>query len=398
MFAIRRGRPIIVVAAVLVLALVGAGLWQALRDPGTKRITAFFTTAVGVYPGSDLRMLGVRVGTIDSVRPEGRQVRVTMTLDHGVAVPATAAAVVVAPSIVADRYIQLTPAYTGGPQIASGAVITSDHTATPVELDQLYDSIRKLTAALGPNGANGKGALSDALNVGAANLGGNGKKFGQMIEQFGKANKTLSGSSDNLFATIDNLQKFTTMLKDNDGQVRLAEQQLAQVSGFLADDRDDLAAALRELDAALHKIRPFIQNNRRLLKSNVDKLSSITQVLVNERKSLAEALDIQPLAADNLLGTYDPATQTLMGRANLNELTMGAGAIPASAPAAALSAGGVSAPVCAVAGASAASLASLCRQVRTGNLAPVSAAPPGSLPPLPLPPVGPVYGSVKAGR
>lgn len=51
----------------------------------------------------------MRVGKVDTVRPEGRQVRVTMTVDHGVAVPAGAIAVVVAPSVVADRYIQLSP-------------------------------------------------------------------------------------------------------------------------------------------------------------------------------------------------------------------------------------------------------------------------------------------------
>jgi phospholipid/cholesterol/gamma-HCH transport system substrate-binding protein len=363
-----RARRIIGVVLVLALALGGAGVWYVSRDDGTKRITAYFTTAVGVYPGSDLRVLGVKVGTIDAVRPEGRQVRVTMTVNRDVAVPASAAAVVVAPSIVADRYIQLTPSYTGGPRIASGAVIPASRTATPVELDQLYDSIRKLTAALGPNGANKKGALSDALDVGAANLGGNGEKFGTMIEQFGKANKTLAGSSNDLFGTIDNLQKFTTMLRDNDGQVRLAQQQLAEVTGFLAADRDDLAAALRELAAALKKVKVFISSNRALIRSNVNKLSSITQVLVDQRKSLAEALDIQPLAADNLLNAYDPVTRNLVGRGDLNEISMGPG-VPKAAPA----------------------------------VAPVPAEKLAAMPPLPLPPVGPVYGGAapgakKAGR
>ena len=62
-----------------------------------------------------------------------------LTLDHGVKVPAGAGAVVVAPSVVADRYIQLTPAYTGGPRLGDHAVIPATRTATPVEIDQLYD-------------------------------------------------------------------------------------------------------------------------------------------------------------------------------------------------------------------------------------------------------------------
>ncbi len=53
------------------------------------------------------------------------------------------------------------------------------------------------------------------------------------------------------------------------------------------------------------------------------RLAAITGVLVKERASLAEALDDAPLAADNLLGAYDPAHHTLDGRGDLNELSMG---------------------------------------------------------------------------
>lgn len=319
-------------AGLVLVLLLGTGAWLVLHGQAGKRITAYFTTAVGVYAGSDLRVLGVKVGSVDAVRPEGTQVKVTMTLRDDVAVPASVNAVVVAPSIVSDRYVQLSPAYTGGPRLPAGAVIPAGRTATPVELDQLYDSIRKLTTALGPNGANAHGSLSELLDTGAANLSGNGDKLGDTIERFGKAARTLSGASGDLFATIDNLQKFTTMLRDNDGQVRQAEQQLADVSGFLAADRDDLAAALEQLATALRQVKTFIQSNRARIRSNVDKLASLTQTLVNQRASLAEALDVAPLAAGNLLGAYDPATGTLAGRADLNELSMGqGGARPAAA-------------------------------------------------------------------
>jgi virulence factor Mce-like protein len=202
-----------------------------------------------------------------------------------------------------------------------GAVIPVSRTATPVELDQLYNSLNELTTALGPNGANANGALSDLLNTGAANLAGNGPALGTVIQQLGAAARTLNGSSDNLFGTITNLQQFTTTLKNNDSQVRTAINQLASVSGFLAGDRTDLGAALSELATALGQVRDFISGNRTLIASDVDKLASITQLLVNQRASLAESLDVFPLAATNLLGAYDPSHLTLNGRADLLELS-----------------------------------------------------------------------------
>ncbi|AEW95594.1 virulence factor Mce family protein [Streptantibioticus cattleyicolor NRRL 8057 = DSM 46488] len=332
MWRIRRPRPgrwrpvALVTAAVLVVAGGTAAGLALTSGPPDLRVTAWFDHTVGVYPGSDLRVLGVKVGTVDAVVPQGRRVRVTLTLDHGVPVPAGAHAVVVAPSVVADRYIQLTPAWTGGPRLADHAVIPVERTATPVEIDQLYTSVTDLADALGPKGANATGALSRLLDVGAANLKGNGKAMGETIDQLGQAASTLAGHRDDLFATLSYLQTFTAMLKKNDSQVRTAVSRLGDVSTFLAQDRRDLGDALRQLATALGEVKGFIQDNRARLRTSVDKLTPLTQALVDQRASLAELLDTAPLAADNALSAYDPAHRTLDGRGDLNELSMGPGA------------------------------------------------------------------------
>jgi virulence factor Mce-like protein len=315
-------KTMVAAAAAVLLAACGALYW-VWRDTGTTRLTADFPEAVGVYAGSDVRVLGVAVGRIVAVHPEANQVRVDLVIDRGVAIPAGAMAVVVAPSMVSDRYVQLSPPYTGGAKLADHTTIPASRTATPVELDQLYQSLDQLASALGPNGANADGALSDLLNTGAANLDGNGRDLGNTIAQLGAATRTLSGSEQDLFGTIDNLAQFTTMLRNNDAQVRQAEGQLKQVAGFLADDRQSLGAALDQLATALAQVADFIQSNRDRIRSNVDKLASITQILVKEKASLQEALDDIPLAVTNLLNAYDPSISTFDGRADLNELSTG---------------------------------------------------------------------------
>lgn len=314
----RLSTPLIAAGVALAAA---AALLIVARGPDGTRITVYFGNAVGIYEGSDVRVLGVKVGTVGSVRAEGGRVRTVMTVDRGVDVPAGARAVAVAPSLVADRYVQLTPAYTSGAKMASGAVVPMERTATPMELDKVYDSIRKLATDLGPKGLNKDGAVSRLLETGAENLSGNGRDIRTTTERMAQAAKTLSGSQKDLFATIRGLQTFTTMLKTNDGQVRQAERQLADVAGFLADDREELDAALKALTVALARVKVFIHDNRKQIAGNVGKLAEITQLLVKQRRSLAEALDVQPLNATNILNAYDPATRSLMGRQNLSELT-----------------------------------------------------------------------------
>jgi phospholipid/cholesterol/gamma-HCH transport system substrate-binding protein len=348
-------------ALVVVAALIAGGVLLYQSGHPSKQITAYFAETIGVYPQSTVRVLGVPVGTVDAVQPDGTRVKVTMTIDNGVKLPARVDAVVLAPSVVSDRYIQLTPAYTGGPQIASGAVIPESRTAVPVEIDQVYASLTKLANALG--GANKNDALSNLIKTGAANLAGNGAYLRQMITEFGGLSKALGGSAGNLFASVAYLQQFTTMLKDNNGQVQQAEQQLAEVSSFLASDRQELSEALSDLAVALNQVKTFIGSNRNLLAANINKLASITSILVQERASLAEALDVAPLAADNLVNAYDDTTHTLDGRGDLAEFEFGKGSLLPSSSLTGAPAGSVAVPVSELA----------------------------LLPPLPLPSAGTIY-------
>jgi virulence factor Mce-like protein len=309
------------VTIAIVLALVVAGvLWWLLVDANQRRYTAVFNGVVGLYEDNDVRVLGVKVGHVDSVEPQGDLVRVDMLVDRDVTIPSTAKAVIVAPSLVSDRYVQFTPAYTGGPAMAEGTVLPRERTATPLEVDDLYASLNRVSTSLGPNGANKNGALSDLLDTLAANAKGNGKALNDTITQLGQLGETLSGSDEDLFGTVDNLQKFTSALAASDDQVNLFNEQAADVSRFLADERGDLAAAVRQLGIALGSVQKFINDNRSHIKSNVDKLASVTKVLVDQRAALSEVLDIAPVALSNIINSYNGSSGTLDARADLNEL------------------------------------------------------------------------------
>ncbi|MFE3489977.1 MlaD family protein, partial [Streptomyces griseus] len=103
----RRTRITGITAGLALVAVAAATGVSALEEDGKTTVTAYFERATGVYAGSDLRILGVKVGTVASVEPRGEEVKVVLRLDRGIDVPRDAHAVVVAPSLVADRYVQL---------------------------------------------------------------------------------------------------------------------------------------------------------------------------------------------------------------------------------------------------------------------------------------------------
>ncbi len=312
-----------VVGGLLLVAVMGGAFWWYVSGRGDQtHFKAMFTESVGVYPGSDVDILGVAVGTVDDVIPRGTEVEVDMHLNHGVSVAADTRAVIISPSLVSDRYVQLTGVYSSGPKLADGAVIPLARTATSVEIDQLTNSVIQFTKALGPNGANKHGAFADLLNVGAANLRGNGAALHRTLQRLGAAAGTLSNNRGDLFKTISNLATFTRTLAADNNSVRGLNTSLAAVSSVLARDRQSFTQALHDLSQALATVRQFILNHRAALTSNVSKLAVITQVLQTEQSSLAAAVRAAPLAVSNLINAYDPTHRTLTGRGDLNELDL----------------------------------------------------------------------------
>ncbi|MDT7648512.1 MAG: phospholipid/cholesterol/gamma-HCH transport system substrate-binding protein [Pseudonocardiales bacterium] len=301
---------------VVALVVVAALAFVMNRPSGTK-YSAMLSTVIGLYPGSDVRVLGVPVGRIDSVEPRGQLVKVNFEVNSRTKVPAGAMAAVVAPTVVADRYLQLTPVYTGGPTMAPGTVIPKERTASPAEFDDLLASAQKLSTSLGPQGVNSNGALSDALHTLALNLNGNGKQLNTTLDNTAQAINTLSASRDNLAGTVQNLASFTTNLKQNDGKVREFTHQFAQVSDYLADERQNLGETLKQLSETLGDVAKFVHDNRSEIRSNVDKLGEIVGTVNGERLALEQVLDTAGPGLDGLVNAYNGSSGTLDTRPDL---------------------------------------------------------------------------------
>lgn len=320
-------RHIAVLVVTVIAALIVAGvLWWVFTSISKTHVTAYFKSSVGIYEGTDVRIMGVKAGSVDSVEPQGDQVKIKFSVDSGYPLPADVRAVQITPSVVADRYIQLTPVYHQGDRKAGKDITLSlNQTMVPVEVDQLYSSVEKLSKSLGPEGANRQGALSDLITTGAKNLSGNGDKLGQTIEKLSAATQTLSDSRGNLVDTVKNLDVFVGALADNDAQVRQFNTQLSSFSQFLAGERQQLGEALNKLSIALGDVATFVQDNRIALGDRIRELLPTTQTLADTTNFQKEILTVLPVTLSNLVNAYNAESGTLDLRVVLPELQSLAG-------------------------------------------------------------------------
>ncbi|MCU1592387.1 MAG: hypothetical protein JWP11_3643 [Frankiales bacterium] len=314
-----KGRTGQAVAAVVALVLVVAGVALVRGGGDVKTATAYFPKAIHVYKGSEVSVLGVRVGTVTGVRPEGTSVRVDFEYDASQKIPADAFAVFVEPTLVADRALQLAPVYTGGPVLADKAVIPLAKTQVPVELDDFNRNLSRLAAALGPNGANRDGAVSRAVQVGADNLRGQGSALNSTVINVSDLMTTLDNSKDALFDTVHNLQLFSSTLAQHDAETRSFTTNLATVTAQLDSERASFAAAVHEVGVALEQVTTFVKSNKKLIATDVAELSRITTILAKERVLLAHIADIGAVGVGNYPHMYTPSARTYNARFDNND-------------------------------------------------------------------------------
>ncbi|OLL76006.1 MCE-family protein Mce1D [Pseudonocardia sp. Ae168_Ps1] len=307
-------------AAGLVAAVVAAAV-IVLVSTSSKTGVAYFESVKSIYPNDRVKIQGVDVGKISSIEPAGDKVRMEFTYDSQYDLPAEVNAAVVSPTLVATRFLQLAPAYTGGPVLEDGAEIPVERTVSPLEFDDLKKELQNLSTALGPDEANQSGSLSRFLDMAARNAaGGQGQKFNELVREASSAVETLSEGRGDLFGTVRNLQAFVTALKQVDGQIVEFNSRLDTVSGVLTDNEDELSRALEGVSRAAVAVDEFVADNGPVLNESVTELGDLTRTLSNSRDELATILHVGPSTLMNLFNIVSPRTRALSGKLVVDNL------------------------------------------------------------------------------
>jgi phospholipid/cholesterol/gamma-HCH transport system substrate-binding protein len=302
--------------ALALAALLIAGAVVMVRQIffAPKTITAYFTSATAIYPGDQVRVSGVKVGTIKSIEPQGTQAKLTLKVDRDVPIPADAKAIIFTENLVAARFVELTPAYrTSGPVMADGAVIPVQRTAVPVEWDEVKNQLMRLATDLGPNAKVSTPAISRFIDSAANALQGNGDKLRQTLAQLSGVARTFANGSGDIVDIIKNLQTFVTALRDSNIQMVQFNNRLATLTSVVNDSKSDLDAALTDLSEAVGEVQRFIAGTRDATSEQLARLSNAIQPLVDQHMALENILHGAPTALSNFFNDYNADTGTIVG-------------------------------------------------------------------------------------
>ncbi|MCV7114211.1 MCE family protein [Mycolicibacterium setense] len=330
----RRHARVVLCIGLVVVLLAGIGAVVSLPKVGRTHVVAYFDNSKGIFVGDDVVVLGVKVGQIETIEPQPDRAKITFWVDDEYPVPADAGAAILSAKLITSRAIQLTPAYTGGPTMADGAVIPQDRTVVPVEFDDFREQLEKLTESLQPVQPGGVSPLGDIVNTTADNLRGEGRDVRTTIIELSQSISALGDHSTDIFGTVKNLSTLVSALRDNAGLMRQLNNNLASVTSLLANNPDEVGRVVEDLNTAVTDVSGFVAENREALGITSDKLASITTALTDSLGDVKQNLHVLPNALQNFLNIYDPAHGAISGILTFNNfanpITFLCGAIQAA--------------------------------------------------------------------
>ncbi len=296
----RRG----VAVAVLVLASLLVALPACSRGPNQgPAIAADFARGTGLYPGSPVRVLGIDVGTITSVRNVDGHVRVRMQLHEGTELPADAHATIVPLTLLGERYVQLGPYYEGGPRLRNGDRIPLARTTVPAEIDDLLRSLQDFMGAIDPKRA------GDVVTNLAELVDGRGSDVNDLLQNASGTLDLLADEGDDIKAIIASLRDLTATLKGRTQSIETLIRNYDLVSQVLVDNKNDLDGVITQLDRATVELGT-------LLEAHEDPLREDVKILARASGTVAANADNVEITLASTVKLFQAAGRAYESRTN----------------------------------------------------------------------------------
>ncbi|MEU0542935.1 MCE family protein [Nocardia sp. NPDC005978] len=289
----RRNGPLLKFSAFAVVMVVLSALlilvFGDFRGGASTNYSAVFADSSGIRAGDTVRIAGVRVGTVGTVRlrPD-HSVTVDFDTDRGVALTTGTRAAVRYLNLVGDRYLELTEGPATTEILRAGAQIPADKTTPALDLDVLLGGLKPVIAGLNARDVNG--FTWSLLEI----LQGKEDTVGSLLARTTSFTTTLADNGAVVQQLIDNLNTVMATLSTDGAQFGGTIDRLEQLVTELSQERDPIGAAVTALDNGTASIADLLTDARPSLAGTVDELARLAPQLDDTQERLERGITLAP--------------------------------------------------------------------------------------------------------
>ena len=260
---------------------------------GTKQYRAEFVDATGVNKGDDVRIAGVKVGTVKNVEIVHRtHALLTFTVSDEETLAKATHATIKYRNLVGQRYLALTDstsdAIGDGSAMAPGATIPVAQTTPALDLSVLFNGFKPLFQALSPNDIN---ALSyEIVQV----FQGEGGTLDDLLGHTASLTQTLADRDQVIDSLIDNLNEVLVHVGSRDQELSQLITTFKSLVHGLDQDKKPILDSLTNISALSQQTSDLVSGIRAPFVEDIKQLRTFAGQVADQRQELDAALQIEP--------------------------------------------------------------------------------------------------------
>ena len=264
-------------------------MFAQLRGGSTSDYSAVFRDASSLKSGDSVRVAGVRVGTVTSVRlRDDNTVAVSFDADQDVVLTTGTRAAVRYLNLVGDRYLELLDGPGSTRVLPRGAHLPIGQTEPALDLDLLLGGLKPVIRGLDPRDVN---ALTNAL---LQIFQGQGDTLQSLLSKTSSFSNTLADNNTALESLVDNLDTVLATLGKEGDRFSGALDKFQQLTTELANDRDTIGTAVESLSNGTASIADLLTSARPPLAATIDQLNRLAPLVDKDKDLLEVALQRAP--------------------------------------------------------------------------------------------------------
>lgn len=288
---------IFTVVTVLATGVLAATISNVRFGPSTTYY-AVFSDVTGVLPGDDVRIAGVRVGTVKDVAlHEGSLAKIRFDLDSGRTISEGTRAVIRYRNLVGQRYVALVDGPGSPAPLPPESTIPLSRTEPALDLTLLFNGFKPLFAALSPDDVN-----TLAYEI-IRTLQGEGGTVNSLLAHTASLTTTLADRDQVIGEVIDNLNSVLETVDERDRRLAELIVELQRFVSGLAEDRDAIGESLGHINDLTTETASLVKNARPSLRTDIDRLGAVTKTLDDHEEVVDRWLQRLPTKLETITRT-----------------------------------------------------------------------------------------------
>ena len=261
----------------------------------TREYRAVFTDATGVVKGDDIRIAGVKVGTVKKVEITDRtRALVTFSVQDTTPLSKATRADIRYRNLVGQRYISLSNEIGDSGKLAEGATIPVAQTSPALDLTVLFNGFKPLFEALTPSDIN---QLSyEIVQV----FQGEGGTLEGLLAHTASVTSTLADRDEVIGELIDNLSLVLDHVADRDKQLTRLIQSFRTLVGGLKKDRNAILGSLEEVSTLSVETASLIDGIREPFVKDIKELRAVAGNIDKNKAELDRAIQVLPIKLNKI--------------------------------------------------------------------------------------------------